>query len=76
MLQSTIELGQKKFGGLCLGFVYMPTKGLLTLNVFRTGKLFRQIDISGLFESSAVQFFSAFDENDARDIINYEISCL
>lgn len=76
MHQQPIELGRKEFGRLSLGFLFTPQKGLLTLNAFKTGILFRQIDIPGFFENGAKQFFAAFDENDARDIINYEISCL
>ena len=76
MHQQPIEIGRKEFGRFCVGFRFMPNTGLMTLNAFKKGILFRQIDIPGFLENGAKQFFFAFDENDARDIINYEISCL
>lgn len=76
MHQLPVFLGHKTFGRLTCGFTYNPVTQLLMLDFRKSGIVFSKVDIVGVLEPNANKFYQAFDETDARDIINYEISCL
>jgi hypothetical protein len=76
MHQVPVFLGYKLFGNLTCVFNYNRQKGLLMLEFGKSGIVFRRVDINGMMEAVAQRFYVCFDESDARDIINYEISCL